>query len=84
MTIRYEVDRWVSGKNRDDQGMPSTNLAGDYDLCWCKDCRFSWYSQLGENFAEVPQWFRPAIAFSELKENPDLFAQIYRAIEPVQ
>lgn len=83
MTIRYEVDRWVSGKNRDDQGMPSANLTGDDDLCWCKDCRVAWYSKLGTNFAEVPAWFKPVISFTELNENPDLFALMCRAIEPL-
>jgi hypothetical protein len=82
MTIRYEVDLWVSGKNRDDQGMPSTNLTDDYDLCWCKDCRFAWYSKTGKNFSEVPEWFKPVLSFTEFSENPDLFALMFRAIEP--
>jgi len=79
--IRYHVDCWVSDRNLDRQAIPSTNLHGDYDLCWCKDCRFAWYAKDGWNFDKVPNWFKPHISIDEFIENPSMFAVMCRALE---
>lgn len=82
--IRYEFDRWISGKNPDDQGMPSTVLSGDEEICWCEECRIAWYSRLGCNFHQVPTWFKPVIPVSEWMKNQYIFADMCRAIEPAE
>jgi hypothetical protein len=54
--IRYDpsLDAWISGQNPDAQGMPTTNLTGEYDICTCADCRFAKAASKGSNFDELP------------------------------
>lgn len=54
--IRYyqPIDAWISGKNPDGQGMPSTNLSGDTEVCGCEDCFAAYVNGLGANHADIP------------------------------
>lgn len=53
--IRYweQANAWVSGKNPDEQGMPSTNLQGDEDVCTCGDCFDAALKGKGTNYDKV-------------------------------
>lgn len=53
--IRYweQTNAWVSGKNPDEQGMPSTDLTDDQDVCSCIDCTKAALRALGTNYDEV-------------------------------
>jgi hypothetical protein len=54
--IRYEpqYDAWFSGKNRDEQGMPSKNFTGDFEVCLCSDCVTALAQGLGTNLKDLP------------------------------
>jgi len=49
------MNAWISGKNPDKQGMPSTNLTGDPDVCTCKDCVTALFNALGTNLKDLPK-----------------------------
>jgi len=53
--IRYsEMDNaWVSGENPDGQGMPTTNLAGDVEVCTCEECYQAYINGLGTNHDQI-------------------------------
>jgi hypothetical protein len=52
----YEpADSWVSGKNPDEQGMPTTNLTGDTEVCLCRDCATAASFGFGYNFQDLPE-----------------------------
>lgn len=53
--IRYweQANAWISGKNPDETGMPTTNLRGDEDVCSCEDCMTAALKALGTNYDEV-------------------------------
>lgn len=55
--IRYEplINAWVSGKNPDHHGSPTTNLTGDDKVCVCASCVSAYANGFGENHAEVHQ-----------------------------
>ena len=53
--IRYwePSNSWVSGNNPDEQGMPSTDLSGDTEVCTCVDCFKAALQGLGTNYLAV-------------------------------
>lgn len=53
--IRYDYvfDAWVSGKNPDGQGMPTTNLTGDTEVCTCPECWNALGDTVGKNISDV-------------------------------
>lgn len=53
--IRYCLisDSWISGVNPDENGMPTTNLSGDNQVCTCDICFDAYIEGLGENHDEV-------------------------------
>lgn len=57
--IRYHepTNTWISGKNPDDQGMPTTNLTGDTHLCGCYDCSMAFGFIAVKNGDEVRDMF---------------------------
>lgn len=53
--IRYFplADAWISGKNPDDQGFPTTDLTGDTEICGCEECDVYLGYHRGKNVDEV-------------------------------
>lgn len=55
--IRYDPhgDVWLSAKNSDENGMPTSDLTGDPDVCVCHDCDMALLAMLGSNFSQLPE-----------------------------
>jgi len=54
--IRYyaPANAWLTGKNVDDQGMPSSDLTGDLEICICSECKQALKERLGSNIDQLP------------------------------
>lgn len=54
--IRFDpaFNSWVSGKNPDDQGMPTSNLTGDLNVCTCNSCMEALINEKGDNLEMLP------------------------------